>query len=163
MTKLRVVMVVVLAIAACDDHPGAVDAMVPLDASPDAPPTVVACSEAIAVERSGTTIDTCTGQDRVDGCGPPNTKELTIVFSPPPNPRGPYVIKVFPAGEPQAGPGIQITSFDATCSNILLDRCGGGITGGVLLNTTTYAIVEDPTGGCGRYDVVVLGPIEATR
>ncbi len=102
-----------------------------------------ACGDAMPIGVGRTaTIDTCTLIDRIDGCGPANTKEVIFRFVPPAT-QG-YVFRAFDGAT--ANTSNSTALINASCNGI--GSCAGVLGTGGTAGQPMYLIVESSSGGC---------------
>jgi hypothetical protein len=115
------------------------DTGMPIDAFPQA------CVEALAIPvgRTGT-LDTCAMLDRIDGCGPANTREIVFRFDPPAT--GSYTFRAFDGATQNTSNSTAVLNAACTATQ----NCAGvlGTTG--TAGQPMYLIVEASSGGCAQ-------------
>ena len=110
-----------------------------------------ACAASATMVTAGvpTTINTCVDPDRLDGCGPANSKEAILEFIAPMS--GSYNARAYDHG-----------TMNITVSTMVLDNaCANGSScAGILgldytIGVPVYFLLEPPSSGCADVDFLV--------
>ncbi len=140
------------------DGTTASDTVVPDDAEGDASTSPAdaaqnACAPAVTMPLPlgvRTLIDTCTGnRDLIDGCGPPNTREVVFAFTPPTT-RG-YNIRAYNPGTTNITNSVG--RINAACNGTTLCAALSGFTG--TGGQTIHFAFEAASGGCAMVEVLI--------
>jgi hypothetical protein len=109
-----------------------------------------ACATAIPVQ-VGTpiTIDTCSGADLLDGCGPAATKEVVFRFAVPTT--AGYTIRAYDSGTQNVSNSTG--AVDAGCT--ATTQCTGILGQGYTAGEVVFFAVEASSGGCAMIDFAV--------
>jgi hypothetical protein len=92
---------------------------------------------------------TCVGQDLIDSCGPANTEEVVLSFTPPQT--ATYTVRAFDAGTNNVSNAT--SQLNAACTM-------GGVCTGITqkqfqAGTTSYFVVEASGGGCASIEFLI--------
>ena len=97
-------------------------------------------------------VSTCTDPDRIDGCGPPNTKEIVLEFIPPASIG--YNARAYDHGTTNITM-VSTTVFDASCQPMALGACAGQLGTNYTQGMPAYFVLEASNGGCADVDFLV--------
>ena len=111
-----------------------------------------ACAASATMVAAGvlTTINTCVDPDRLDGCGPANSKDAILEFIAPMS--GNYNARAYDHGTTNIT--VSTTVLDSTCANG--SSCAGILGLDYTMGVPVYFLLEPPSGGsCTDVDFLV--------
>lgn len=108
---------------------------------------VTACTNAITLQPlTPIMIDTCSGMDLLDGCGPANTKEVVFAFTVPAS--GGYNFRARDAGTQNVSNSTGLV--DPACG--ATTTCAGILSRSFSAGQVIYFAVEASSGGCATIE-----------
>lgn len=114
---------------------------------------ITACTAPIQIQVNvPITVDTCAGADLVDGCGPPNTREVVFELMVPAT--AGYTARAYNAGTQNVSNSTAILTGGCTQAMACAGVLGRGFTAG----QTIYFVVEASSGTCASIDFLVSQP-----
>jgi hypothetical protein len=118
--------------------------------APDA--LAAACADAIPVQVGSTSaLDTCSGEDLVDGCSSPGTRELVFRFLAPAS--AGYTFRARTAGTQNISNSTARLDAGCTAAN---GSCAGILGFGMAAGEVVYLVVEASSGSCASIEFDVI-------
>ena len=114
----------------------------------DAAPNACANAKVVTVGQRLAT-STCVGQDLIDSCGPANTQEVVLSFTPPQ--AATYTVRAFDPGTMNVSNAT--AQANATCTTAA--QCTGITQKQFQAGMTYYFVVEAGGGGCASIEFLI--------